>query len=107
MTPQDIAELAHKGDPRALAAFEEYAELMAIAIHNYCVIYCPELIVFTGSFAATAPLFLPQVREHLKKLLKRRRKGIDLLPKLVVSSLENRAGLLGGAYIALNEMNGN
>jgi glucokinase len=102
MTAEDIAALARKGDPRALAAFEEYAELMAIAVHNYCVIYCPELIVFTGSFAATADLFLPQVREHLKKLLKRRRKGIDLMPKLVVSSLENRAGLLGGAYIALS-----
>ncbi|MFL5813673.1 MAG: ROK family protein [Bdellovibrionia bacterium] len=102
MTAQDIAELARQGDPRALAAFEEYAELMAIAVHNYCVIYCPELFVFTGSFAETADLFLPQVREHLKKLLKRRRKGIDLYPKLVVSSLENRAGLLGGAYVALN-----
>ncbi len=101
MTAQDIAELAHQGDPRALAAFDEYSELMAIAVHNYCVIYCPELIVFTGSFAATADLFLPKVRERLKNLLKRRRKGIDLLPKLVVSSLDNRAGLLGGAYIAL------
>lgn len=102
MTAQDIAELARQGDPRALAAFEEYAELMAIAVHNYCVIYCPELIVFTGSFAETADLFLPQVREHLKKLLKRRRKGIDLFPKLAVSSLENRAGLLGGAFVALS-----
>jgi predicted NBD/HSP70 family sugar kinase len=100
LTAVDIAEMARKGDPRALAAFEEYAELMAIAIQNYVVIYCPEIIVLTGSFAATADLFLPATREHLKRLLKRRRKGIDLMPKLAVSSLDNRAGLLGGAFVA-------
>jgi glucokinase len=100
LTAQDIAEFARKMDPRALAAFEEYAELMAIALHNYCVIYCPEIVVFTGSFAAASDLFIPQARAHLRTLLKRRRKGIDLLPKLAVSSLDNRAGLLGGAYVA-------
>lgn len=101
-TAQDMADLARKGDPRALAAFEEYADLMAVAIHNYCVIYCPEIVVFTGSFAATSDLFIPSVKEHLIKLLKRRREGVDLLPKLAVSSLDNKAGLLGGAYVAFN-----
>lgn len=101
-TAKDIADLARKGDPRALAAFEEYAEIMAIAIHNYVVIYCPEIIVFTGSFADAADLFLPSTREHLKKYLARRRIGVDLMPKLKVSELENKAGLIGGAYVALN-----
>jgi glucokinase len=99
---EDIANMARKADPRALAAFEEYAELMAIAIHNYAVIYCPEIVVLTGSFANAADLFVPQTKEHLKRLLKRRRKGSDLLPKIAVSSLQNRAGLLGGAYVAFN-----
>ncbi len=99
---KDIAQLARQGDPRALAAFEEYAELMAIAIHNYCVIYCPELVVLTGSFAEAAPLFVPRTRAHLERLLERRRVGKDLMPRIVVSSLQNRAGLLGGAWVALN-----
>lgn len=98
----DIAELARKRDPRALAAFEEYAELMAVAIHNYVTIFCPELIVFTGSFAEAADLFIDSTRRHLEKLLARRRDGVDLMPKLEVSSLNNKAGLIGGAYVALH-----
>ncbi len=102
LTAKDITELARKRDPRALAAFEEYSVLMATAIHNYVVIYCPEIIVFTGSFAAAADLFLKSTRSHLTHLLARRRVGVDLLPKLVVSSLENQAGIIGAAYVAFN-----
>ncbi len=102
LTPLDIAELARKHDPRALSAFEEYAEIMAVAIHNYCRIYSPEIIIFTGSFAECADLFLPNTLTHLEKLLIRQRAGIDLLPKLVVSSLHNEAGLIGGAYVAFH-----
>lgn len=98
----DIAELARNRDPRALAAFEEYAELMAIAINNYVTIYAPELIVLTGSFAAASDLFLPSTRHHLEKFLARRRAGIDLMPEIAISTLDNRAGLIGGAYVALH-----
>ena len=100
---KDISELAEKGDPRALAAFAEYSELMAVAIHNYVVCYSPEIVVFAGSFAEAAHLFIPSTIRHLKVLLKRRRVGVDLLPKLAVSSLDNKAGLLGGAYVALQQ----
>lgn len=99
----DIAELARKKEPRALAAFEEYAEMMAIAIHNYVVIYAPEIILLTGSFAYAAKLFIPLTKRHLSRLLKRRRVGIDLLPELKVSSLDNQAGLIGAAWVALQK----
>lgn len=74
LTAKDIADLARKRDPRALAAFEEYARLMAIAMHNYVVIYAPEIFVLTGSFAEASDLFLDKTKEHLKALLERRRK---------------------------------
>lgn len=101
LTAKDIADLARKRDPRALAAFEEYAQIMAVTIHNYAVIYSPEIVVFTGSFADAADLFLESTREHLTRLLARRRKGIDLLPKLALSKLDNNAGVIGGAYVAM------
>jgi glucokinase len=101
LTAKDIADLARKRDPRALAAFEEYAQVMATALHNYAVLYAPEIAVFTGSFAESSDLFLDSTRRHLAHLLARRRVGVDLLPKLALSSLENRAGLIGGAYVAL------
>ncbi len=101
LTGKDIADLARKRDPRAMAAFEEYASILAIALHNYAVLYAPEIAVFTGSFAESADLFLEPTRRHLEHLLARRRVGVDLLPKLAISSLENRAGLIGGAFVAL------
>src|SRR6185437_6397451 len=102
LTAIDIANLARRRDPRALAAFEEYAGYMAVAIHNYAVIYAPEVVALTGSFAATADLFLDSTREHLEKLLARRRIGFDLMPQLKISKLGNQAGLIGGAFVAIH-----
>jgi glucokinase len=102
LTGKDITELARKRDPRALAAFDEYAHLMAIAIHNYVVLYCPEIVVFTGSFADSASFFMESTRRDLERLLARRRVGVDLLPKLAVSTLQNQAGLIGGACVAFS-----
>jgi glucokinase len=101
LTAKDIADLARKNDPRAAAAFEEYARVMAIAIHNYVVLFAPEIVVFTGSFADAADLFIKQTQIHLNRLLERRRVGVDLMPKLAVSGLDNQAGLIGAAYVAL------
>lgn len=86
----------------ALRAFDEYATHMATLIHNAIVIYAPEVIILTGSFANTSDLFLEKTKSNIKKLLTRRRKGIDLLPRLVVSKLKNHAGILGGAYVAIH-----
>ena len=99
---KDVADLARKRDPRALAAFEEYGELMAVAIHNYVMMFAPEIIVFTGSFAEACDLFIDSTKTHLKQLISRRRTGIDLFPELVVSKLHNQAGLVGGAFVALH-----
>lgn len=102
LTAQDIAEFARKKDPRALGAFKEYAELMAVAIHNYVRIYAPEKVLFTGSFADASDLFLDRTQEHLNRLMARCREGIDMMPKLGLSKLNNEAGLIGGAYVAFH-----
>ncbi|OFZ19720.1 MAG: hypothetical protein A2X94_16835 [Bdellovibrionales bacterium GWB1_55_8] len=96
-----IADLARAGDPKFLELFDEYSRVMAVAIHNYVVLYAPEIVIFTGSFANTADLFLEKTRKQLLQLLARRRQGVDLLPKLALSRLENNAGLIGGALVAL------
>ncbi len=102
LTAKQVTELARQGDIKAQQAFEEFAELMSVAIQNYIRIFCPEIIVFTGSFAAASDVFMPKVKEHLQRILKRQRKGTSLLPKLTLSTLNNEAGLIGGAYIAFH-----
>lgn len=99
-----IAARAREGDPIAIELFEEYAENLAITLHNYVMLFYPETIVFTGSFAAAHDLFLKNASKKLEKLLARRNKVMNLQPKLVISKLENQAGLLGGAYVALQSL---
>ena len=96
-TTIQIAERARKGDPKAREQFDHYAEYMAIAIHNYARMFCPEIVVFTGSFANTSDLFIPQTQILLKKLLASRKGNLNLVPKLAISKLENNAGLIGAA----------
>jgi len=98
-----VAARARRGDPEALKMFAEYAEMMATALCNFAVIYCPEVVVLTGSFAAASDLFLTDTKKNLEALLARRNKAMNLTPKIEISSLENQAGLLGGAYIAVAE----
>ncbi len=102
LSAQDIADLARKGDPRAVAAFDEYAHLMAVAISNYIRVYYPEVIIFTGSFALAADLFLDKTKENLRQLLRwDHSKGETMTPKLEISHLQNSAGVIGGAHVAL------
>ncbi len=97
-----VAQRARNGDPEALALFEEYSEMMAIALHNFAVIYSPEVVVLTGSFAAASDLFLKNTVKRLDFLLARRNAAMNLSPRIVISKLENQAGLLGGAYVAFH-----
>jgi glucokinase len=97
----ELAARARAGEAAVVALFEEYAELLAVAIHNFVVLYAPRVVVLAGSFANAADLFLDRARERLEELLIRRRHGVDFMPRVVVSSLQNRAGVLGGAVVAL------
>lgn len=98
----EVEQRARRGDPEALALFAEYSELLAELLQNFIVLYYPETVILTGSFAAAAPLFLPEAKRRLRALLQRRLKTLPLLPAIRVSKLQNRAGILGAAYIALH-----
>jgi glucokinase len=99
---KEIMELARSGDAGALQAFDEYSTLLADYLHNIVVLYYPRKIIFSGSFAEAHPFFLPAARQRLEELIRRRLKTLPLLPELRLSRLGNRAGLLGGAYLALH-----
>jgi predicted NBD/HSP70 family sugar kinase len=102
ITGSEIAQLARSGNQTALQAFDEYSTQMAVTLQTYTRLYTPEVVVLTGSFADASDLFLSSTRKKLRELLKKQKGGLQWMPKLRLSSLNNRAGLLGGAYIALN-----
>jgi glucokinase len=103
LTGKDVTDLANRGDPKALAMFSEYSELLAAYFLDMIVLFYPEKIILTGSFAYAEAHFLPQAKERLMVLLERRLKTAPLFPKIRVSRLGNNAGVLGAAYVALHK----
>lgn len=79
---------------------DDYARHLALAIHTYVVCFAPEVVVVTGGFAKTASKYFTKVKKELASLLERRRVGVDLMPKLVLSKLGENAVILGAAGIA-------
>lgn len=89
-----------KKNKKIAGLLEEYSELLAAYIQSIVVLYYPKRVILTGSFSLDHQLFLPAARKHLKVLLGRRLNTIALMPEIQISKLQNKAGLLGAAYIA-------
>jgi glucokinase len=103
ISAKQLTELAKNGNAEALALFSEYSRMLAHYLLNMIVLFYPEKIILTGSFADAHALFLPEAEVRLRVLLERRLKTIPLYPKIALSRLGNRAGVLGGAYVALHK----
>jgi glucokinase len=103
LTGKEAVELAQEGDLQIQASFKEYGRHLAQAIRSLCVLFAPEVVVLSGGFSHASHLFLPETKKVLPSLLERYREGIDLLPEVKVSNLQNDAGILGAAFIALQK----
>lgn len=101
-----LTERAARGDGRVVALFDEYALLLAEYLQDLVILYYPERVILTGSFAAAHPYFLPTAKARLEELLRRRLRTIPLLPEIRPSRLSDQAGVLGAAYVAMHSRNG-
>ena len=97
---EDCVKLAEEGNAEALDAFRQYGASLAQAIRTLSVCFAPEVVVLGGGFAKAAPYFVPEAERVLPTLLERYREGFDLLPKIRVSKLGERAGVIGAARLA-------
>ncbi len=105
LSGKELAALARSGNSSAKKLFAEYSTHLAHYLHDLVVLYYPELVVLTGSFAASHALFLPSAKAQLRTLIRRRLRTLPLLPEIRISALGNQAGVLGGACIALHSDN--
>ncbi len=99
---EEIIKKAQEGDELSLIAFRDFSEVLAVTLHNLCVMFCPEQIIFTGGFAKSYDLFAKQTDSFLKKLLIRRS---NLVPELMLSKLAGDACLLGAASLCFERPN--
>jgi glucokinase-like ROK family protein len=88
MTEEDIFKAAINKQPWAVSVVDEMVDYLAIAVANLSVSFDPELIVLGGGISPFGNLLV-------EPILRRIQGTIPTPPKLVVSSLGLRAGVMG------------
>jgi glucokinase len=93
----ELAELAEKGDPEALAFWQNYGKLLGVGVANLVYILTPEAVILGGGLSASAKFFLPaMVTELNQRVLGPSRESLAIAS----AELGNDAGMLGAAKLA-------
>ena len=92
-----VGKLATEGYPGAVAAVDEVARWLGVALVNLTNTFNPEMIVVGGAVSALGEMLLRPAREVLRELA--------MLPnkdqvRVAIASLGNSAGLVGGGLVA-------
>lgn len=88
LTADDVFIAARQGQKWAASIIDETVDYLAIAVANLSVSFDPELIVLGGSISPFADLLVEPILQRIKGT-------IPNLPRLVVSNLGLRAGVMG------------
>lgn len=88
LTAEDVFEAAKQRQSWAWRVIDETVDYLAIAIANLAVAFDPEVIILGGGVSRSAEMLV-------QPILYRMEGTIPTLPKLVVSSLGLRAGVMG------------
>ena len=102
ITGQSINELAVKGDPIALKAFQYTGEILGKALSNLAISIVPEAIILFGGLADAGELLFEPTRKHFKKNLLKNYKGkIKILKSSVTNGL---SAVLGASSLVAKEI---
>ena len=88
LTAEDVFEAAKQRQPWAGKIIEDTVDYLAIAIANLAVAFDPEVIILGGGVSRSAEMLVQPILYRIEGT-------IPTLPKLVVSSLGLRAGVMG------------
>jgi glucokinase-like ROK family protein len=88
LTAEDVFEAAKQRQYWACTIIDETVDYLAIAIANLAVTFDPELIILGGGVSRSADMLVEPILQRINGT-------IPTLPKLVVSSLGLRAGVMG------------
>jgi glucokinase len=100
MTGEKISELALKGDPIAVEAFNYTGEILGKALANFATSFVPEAIVLFGGLTDSGDLLLKPTRNHFEKNLLNIHKG---RVKILRSSIKNGMAAVLGAACLINK----
>lgn len=97
---KEIMELVHRGNKKAVEAYQLFLDYLATGLVNIAHLYNPEIIIIGGGITEQGESFLNDVQEKYDA------KVMDLYKqstKLVLADLHNDAALCG-AYAAANQL---
>lgn len=94
----NILEAATQGQPVAMAVVKQYLTYLKTGIDNYINIYSPDIIVLGGGLAKGLRDYLPLLADNT---LLRAYKNYRV--EIVISELEEQAGILGSAALFMHE----
>jgi len=88
LTAEDIFEAARQGQKWACSLIDETVDFLAIAVANLTVSFDPDLIILGGAVSPSADMLVQPILNRIKE-------AVPALPRLVVSNLGLRAGVMG------------
>jgi glucokinase len=99
---QHVSAAAHDGAPDALALVDRYSFNVAIGLVGLANIFDPGVIAIAGGLVNDGDLFLGPIRSHFLGHIE----GADYrpMPEIVPAALGERAGVIGAATLALDEL---
>ena len=93
---EELFDLYRSQDPIAVEIIETWSERIAYGLYTTQTMIDPNLIILGGSVIQKNPDVLSLIKEKLEKFLIDVQK--DRLDKIVVTQLNNQAGLLGAGF---------
>jgi glucokinase len=97
ITSREVAEAARRGDQMALDIFRQVGRLLGFGIANMVSLFDPEIVIIGGGMAGAADLYFDSARHAM---LEQAQPLAAKKVKIVVSTLGDRANLLGCACLA-------
>ncbi len=94
---EDLFTAARAGEQRALAALDEYAEVLATGTAAMVLAVAPQMVIVGGVFSVHADLFLPRFTRRLGELC-------PFPPQVAASRLGDDAVVIGGVRLALDDI---
>jgi glucokinase len=103
LTSKMIAQAADKGDQIALAAFEQTAEMLSLAICNAAAFCSPEAIFLFGGLAQSGDLLFDPLNRFVdENIMGYYRRSFKILPSKLA---EADAAILGASALAVKAIN--